>query len=133
MEHQNKALRALRSMLPILLTVPLMSGIMIGVYALLGKLTAQVLLGALLGTVVALLNFTVMTFSVIKAEDAASPEKGALQVRGNYTLRMIVLAVVLILALKTKRFDPVATVLPLCFNRIAIFISELFRKKEANT
>ena len=133
MEHQIKAIRALRSMLPILLTVPLMSGIMIGVYALLGKLTAQVLLGALLGTVAALLNFTVMTFSVIKAEDAESPEKGALQVRGNYTLRMIVLAVVLILALKTKRFDPVTTVLPLCFTRIAIFLSELFRKKEANT
>lgn len=133
MEHQNKAIRALRSMLPILLTVPVMSGIMIGIYALLGKLTAQVLLGALLGTVAALLNFTVMTFSVIKAEDAESPEKGALQVRGNYTLRMIVLAVVLILALKTKRFDPVTTVLPLCFTRIAIFLSELFRKKEANT
>lgn len=133
MEHQNKAIRALRSMLPILLTVPVMSGIMIGIYALLGKLTAQVLLGALLGTVAALLNFTVMTFSVIKAEDAESPEKGALQVRGNYTLRMIVLAVVLILALKTKRFDPVTTVLPLCFTRIAIFLSELFRKKEVNT
>lgn len=132
MEHQNKAVRALRSMLPILLITLGMSGAMIGVYALLGRLTTEVLLGAALGTAAALLNFTVMTFSVVKAEDAASPEKGALQVRGSYLLRMIVLAVALILALKTKRFDPVATVLPLCFTRIAIFVSEIFRKKEAN-
>lgn len=132
MEHQNKAVQALRSMLPILLLAVAMTGIMIGVYALLGKLTGKVLLGAALGTAAALVNFTVMTLSVVRAESAESPERGALQVRLNYIIRMIVLAAVLIVALKTKIFEPVATVLPLCFIRIAIFISELFRKKEAN-
>ena len=132
MEHQNKAIQALRSMLPILLLAVAMTGIMLGVYALLGKLTGKVLLGAALGTAAALVNFTVMTLSVVRAESAESPERGALQVRLNYIIRMIVLAAVLIVALKTKIFEPVATVLPLCFIRIAIFISELFRKKEAN-
>ena len=132
MEHQNKAIEALRSMLPILLITLAMTGAMIGVYALLGKLTVKVLLGAALGTAAALLNFAVMTFSVVKAENAESPERGALQVRLNYVIRMVVLAAVLIVALKTNVFDPVATVLPLCFIRIAIFLSEIFRKKEAN-
>ena len=132
MEHRNKAVEALRSMLPILLIALAMTGVMIGVYALLGKLTSKVALGALLGTAAALLNFAVMTLSVVKAERAESPERGALQVRLNYVIRMIVLAAALIVALKTYRFDPVATVLPLCFIRIAIFISEIFRKKEAN-
>lgn len=132
MEHRNKAVEALRSMLPILLIALAMTGVMIGVYALLGKLTGKVALGALLGTAAALLNFAVMTLSVVKAERAESPERGALQVRLNYVIRMIVLAAALIVALKTDRFDPVATVLPLCFIRIAIFISEIFRKKEAN-
>lgn len=132
MEHRNKAVEALRSMLPILLITLAMTGVMIGVYALLGKLTGMVLLGAALGTAAALINFAVMTVSVVKAEDAESPERGALQVRLNYVIRMIVLAAVLIVALKTNVFDPVATVLPLCFTRIAIFISEIFRKKEAN-
>lgn len=132
MEHRNKATEALRSMLPILLIAVAMTGVMIGVYALLGRLTAKVLLGAALGTAAALLNFAVMVFSVVKAEGAESPERGALQVRLNYVIRMIVLAAVLIVALRTKIFDPVATVLPLCFTRIAIFISEIFRKKEAN-
>ena len=134
MEHQNTAVAALRSMLPILLIAAAMTGIMIGVYAIIGRLTVNVLLDAALGTAAALLNFTVMTFSVVKAESAETPERGALQVRLNYIIRMIVLAAVLIVALKTKIFDPVATVLPLCFTRIAIFISELFRKKkkEAN-
>lgn len=132
MEHRNKAIEALRSMLPILLIAVAMSGIMIGVYALIGKLTAKVLLGAALGTAAALVNFAVMTLSVVRAEGAESPERGALQVRFNYIIRMIVLAAVLIVALKTNVFDPVATVLPLCFTRIAIFLSEIFRKKEAN-
>ncbi len=132
MEHRNKAIEALRSMLPILLITLAMTGIMIGVYALLGRLTGKVLLGAALGTAAALLNFAVMTFSVVKAESAESPERGALQVRFNYVIRMVVLAAVLIVALKTNVFDPVATVLPLCFIRIAIFLSEIFRKKEAN-
>lgn len=132
MEQRNKAIGALQSMLPILLIAVVMTGVMIGVYALIGKLTGKVLLGAALGTAAALLNFTVMTLSVVKAEGAESPERGALQVRLNYIIRMIVLAAVLIVALKTKVFDPVATVLPLCFTRIAIFISEIFRKKEAN-
>lgn len=132
MEHRNKAIEALRSMLPILLITLAMTGIMIGVYALLGRLTANVLLGAALGTAAALLNFAVMTFSVVKAESAESPERGALQVRFNYVIRMLVLAAVLIVALKTNVFDPVATVLPLCFIRIAIFLSEIFRKKEAS-
>ena len=132
MEHRNKAVEALRSMLPILLITLVMTGIMIGVYALIGKLTGKVLLGAALGTAAALLNFAVMTLSVVKTESAESPERGALQVRLNYVIRMIVLAATLIVALKTKVFDPVATVLPLCFIRIAIFISEIFRKKEAN-
>lgn len=132
MEHQNKAIQALRSMLPILLITLAMTGIMIGVYALIGKLTGKVLLGAALGTAAALLNFAVMALSVVRAESAESPERGVLQVRFNYILRMIVLAAVLIVALKTKVFDPVATVLPLCFIRIAIFVSEIFRKKEAN-
>jgi len=132
MEHRNKAIEALRSMLPILLLAVAMTGIMIGVYALIGKLTGKVLLGAALGTAAALVNFAVMTLSVVRAESAESPERGALQVRLNYIIRMIVLAAVLIVALKSKIFDPVATVLPLCFIRIAIFVSELFRKKEAN-
>ena len=132
MEHQNKAIQALRSMLPILLITLAMTGMMIGVYALIVKLTGKVLLGAALGTAAALLNFAVMALSVVRAESAESPERGVLQVRFNYILRMIVLAAVLIVALKTKVFDPVATVLPLCFIRIAIFVSEIFRKKEAN-
>ena len=34
-------------------------------------------------------------------------------------------------ALKSARFDPVATLLPLCFMRIALFAAELMRKKKS--
>ena len=42
----------------------------------------------------------------------------------------IVLLVVLVIALKSKRFDPLATLLPLCFMRLALMASELVRKKK---
>ena len=120
----------LRGQIPLVLTELLASGIMLGVYALLKKLDLTVCLGALLGTAAALLNHGVMILSLLKAEKAESPAKGQLQVRGMYTLRMIVLLVVLIFALKSGRFNVLATLLPLCFMRVAIFISELFVKKK---
>ena len=43
---------------------------------------------------------------------------------------MVVLLVVLVIALKSKRFDPLATLLPLCFMRLALMASELVRKKK---
>ena len=43
---------------------------------------------------------------------------------------LAVLLVVLVIALKSKRFDPLATLLPLCFMRLALMASELVRKKK---
>lgn len=110
-----------RSVLPIVLTELVLSAAMLGVYALLGRWSTRVLLGALLGAGAALLNFIVMTLLLLKAERAESPQKGQLYVRGTYSLRMVVLLVILILALKSGYFDPLATVLPLCLMRLALF------------
>ena len=43
---------------------------------------------------------------------------------------MVVLLVVLVIALKSKRFDPLATLLPLCFMRLALMASELVRQQK---
>ncbi len=110
-----------RDLLPVLLTEVLLSGLMLGVYALLHRLSRGVLLGAALGTGLELLNFAVMTISLLRAEQTGSTEKGQLSVRGIYLLRMVVLIVALIFALKSGWFDPLATLLPLCFMRLAVF------------
>ena len=118
----------IRSQIPLVLTELALVGIMLGVYAVIGKFALGVWLGAVIGTVVSLLNHGVMILSLLKAEKADDPAKGQLQVRGTYILRMILLLAVLIFALKSGYFNVLATLLPLAFMRIAIFVSELFTK-----
>lgn len=120
----------LRDLLPILLTELLLCGVMLGIYALAGYMSKKVLFGALLGAAAALVNFGVMVLLLFRAELAESPAKGQLYVRGTYTLRMVVLLVVLIVALKSGKFDPLATVLPLLFMRLALFTPRLWQKKK---
>lgn len=130
--ESNSLLGTLRFFLPAFLAELALSALMVGVYALLGRLTVKVGLGAILGTVIAILNFGVMVFSLLKAEQKGTPAKGQIASTGSYAIRMIILTVVLVISLKTGIYDPVATLLPLVFFRIAIMLSELFRKKGAN-
>ena len=118
-----------RSVLPVMLAEVALSAVMVLVYVLVGKFSRKVLFGALLGTVAELINFSVMLLSLLKAEKAESVARGQLSARGNYLLRMVVLLVVLALALKTGYFDPLATLLPLCFMRLALFAAPLLIKK----
>lgn len=133
MTEPNKTAQTFRDILPVMLGELLLTGIMLAVYALIGRFSVKVLCGALLGAGAVLLNFTVMIFALLKAEKRGNPEKGQLYVRATYALRMLLLAVVLIIALKTKVFDPLATALPLCFQPAAVWLFELFRKKGEKT
>lgn len=119
-----------RSVLPVLLTELVFSGLMLGIYALAQKLSREVLLGAALGTAAAELNFIVMILLLLKAERAQSPQKGQLYIRGTYTLRMVALLVLLVLALKSGLFDPLATVIPLLLMQVTFYASQLLRKKK---
>lgn len=116
-------------MLPLFLIAVALSALMVGVFVLIGRYDQTVLFGALLGTAASTINFIAMTISLLHAEKAESPAKAVLKVRGVFILRMAVLVVVLVIALKTKLFNPFATLLPLCFFRIAMFINELFFQK----
>lgn len=129
----NKLTATLRAMLPTLLAEVAMSALMLGVYALLGRLDARVACGAALGTAAALGNLLAMILLVLRAERAETPQKGQLYVRGTYPVRMLVLFGVLILALKSGYFDPLAAVLPLLFMRLALFLPQRGDKKEVQS
>lgn len=119
-----------REQLPVMLVELVAGGLMLGVYALIGRLTVAVCLGAALGTAAALINFVAMIFALLRAEKAESPAKGQLMVRGMYMLRMVVLILAMVFALRSGYFDPIATLLPLVLMRIAIFAAELIFKKK---
>lgn len=129
-EKQNKTAATLRSLLPLFLISVALSALMVGVFVLIGRFDRTVVFGALLGTAASVINFIIMTISLLRAENSESPAKAALKVRGFYLLRMVILVVILIFALKSGFFNPFATLLPLVFPRIAMFINEiLFQKR----
>jgi len=116
------------SFLPVVIVEALLSAAMVAVYISLKRFTSAVLYGALLGTGLELINFLIMVISVVRAEKSETPMKGQIKVKSAYMVRMIVLLIVLVIALKTGYFEPLATLLPFCFMRIALFSSQIFYK-----
>lgn len=122
-------LGAVRPLLPVPLAELVLSGGMLGVYALADAFSTKVLLGAALGTGLAVLNFIAMIFGLLRAEKKDNPMAAQLTSRVLFVLRMAAMLLILVFALKSGRFDPLATLLPLCFMRLALMIPELFRGK----
>lgn len=118
----------IREQLPVFLSQFLLCVAMVGVYAILNRLTWAVLVGAGIGTAVSLLNHLALIISVLRAEQSDSPAKGQLKAQGNMMLRFLLMIGILVLALKLWETDPIATLLPLILMRIALFIGGLLIK-----
>ena len=105
---------------------------MCGVYALIGKFALSVLLGGLVGLLVATGNFfglaVVATLAADKAE-AGDPASGQKLMKSSYPIRLLVMAGILILCAKSGVFDVLALVLPLVFVRPILTIAEFFKKE----
>ena len=106
--------------------------LMIAGYAILGKYSAAVLLGGIVGGLLAIGNFFALAVMATLAADKAAagdPENGKKMMKSSYPLRMLVLAVVLILCAKSGVFDILALALPQVFIRPILTLAEFFRKK----
>jgi hypothetical protein len=104
---------------------------MIGIFALLGQLDSKVLLGGLVGGLVAVANFFVMAIGVNIAADKAENQDvkgGQAVISSSYTIRMIVMAVLLFAAVKSGFCNVFASVIPLVFVRPVLTLGEFFRK-----
>lgn len=106
--------------------------LMYGIYALLQRLALPVILGGLVGAVLAVGNFFFMAVIATLAADKAEAqdvEGGQKLMKGSYPIRILVLAAVLILCARSSWFDVLALALPLLFVRPILMISEFFTKK----
>lgn len=113
------------------LGVSLCSAVMVGVFALMGLYDTAVLLGAVMGTVLTVLNFLVMAICASLAADKAAAQDvkgGELLIKGSQTGRYLVLAVLLFACCRSGYFNVFALVLPLVFVQPTITIAEFFRK-----
>lgn len=112
-------------------------GVMLGVFALLGRFDISVLLGGLMGALLSTLNFFFMAIGTSLAADKAENQdvKGGQNViRASYTGRLVVLFVILFASIKSGLFNIFALLLPLLFVRPILAVAEFFRKPgEKNT
>ena len=109
-------------------------GLMLAVYAIIGRLDGKVLLGALFGCVVSILNFFALTVTVSNAADRAEKTGDAAgakrSVQASSMARLFALLGIYVLVLSFKAVDPVASLLPLIFLQISIRVYGFFRKEE---
>ena len=108
-------------------------GVMLGIFALLGRLNYTVVLGGLIGALVALLNFFFMAVSLSLAADRAVQQDakgGKSLVKSSYAIRTIVMFVVLILCAKSGHCNVISLAVPLLLVQPTLLIAEFFRKKE---
>lgn len=111
--------------------VVLCSAVMVGVFALMKMFDLSVLWGALMGTVLTVLNFFVMAICASLAADkaAAGDVRGAKGlISASQTGRYVVLALLLFACGVSGFFNVFALVLPLVFVQPTITIAEFFRK-----
>lgn len=106
--------------------------VMLAVYALLSRFNSAVLLGGVIGTLLAVLNFFFMAVGASLAADKAANQDvagGKKQIKLSYTFRMIAIFVILFACVKSGLCDALASVLPLVFVRPVLTVAEFFRKK----
>ena len=111
-------------------------GIMIAMFAAMGKYNTGVLLGAAMGAALSTLNFFIMALAAGAAADKAEQQDikgGQMLIQMSYMGRLIGLFAILAVCAKSGYFNPLALVLPLAFTRPILTITELFKKKGGNT
>ena len=104
---------------------------MIGIFVLLGQFSREVVLGGIVGGLVAVGNFFFMAVGVTLAADKAENQDvkaGKALISSSYTVRLIVMAVVLFAAAKSGYCNVFALVIPLVFVRPVLTVGEFFRK-----
>ena len=105
--------------------------VMYAVYALLGYFSRRVLLGGIVGTVMAIANFFFMAVSASLAADKAvnqEVKQGTALMKGSYMVRLLVIFLILFACVKSGLCDALASVLPMVFVRPVITVAEFFRK-----
>lgn len=124
--------------------------IIVLVYALLGRFSYKVLLGATLGSVVMIINFVFLSLTINRAFDRVMDQRqnetmseeeaaefsakhqaklaGVIQM--SQIVRMLSIVAVLALAFITDQFDIIATIIPIVAFQPILTLSELFFKRK---
>lgn len=102
-----------------------------GIFAMLGQFDYKVILGGVIGLLIAVGNFFFMAITSDAAADKAVEQDvkgGKAAVKASYTLRLVVIGVLLFVFAKSGHCNLIAMVCPLFFVFPIITVIEFFRK-----
>ena len=107
------------------------TALMVGVFALAGYYNTSVLIGGIVGAVMAVGNFFLMAVAADAAADKAvnGDVKGGKELgKASFRMRLLVMAGLLFLFAKSGICNLIAMIVPLVLTRIIITVIEFFRK-----
>ena len=125
------------------LGVAIMAAVMLAVYAIIGRLTGPVVLGALYASVLGVANFFVMGMMVqgvtdrmaererTEAEIADLTIQMSNRMKLSYNMRMIALFGLLVLGIAVFHFDALATIIAALFPSVVIRVLQVIEAKKA--
>lgn len=109
----------------------ILSAAMVAVFAALGYFKMNVLVGALTGCLVMIVNYFFLAVTVSLAADRAeqgNPKGAQAMIQLSGVVRLIAMGIALVVAIKLGA-NVIALVLPLAFARPILLLAEFFRKK----
>lgn len=101
--------------------------IMLIVYGVLGRFSLAVLLGGLIGSAYAVLNFFMlgMTVQKVAAMQPENAELARMQMKSSYNSRMVGMLLVTVLCFALPFVDGLSALIPLMFPRLTILILQI--------
>lgn len=114
----------------------ILSAVMVAVFAVLGYYETGVLLGTVVGSLIATLNHTVLIIGVLSASKKAENQDvkgGQAAIQMSYMGRLLGLFLILVLCAKSGVFNLLALVIPLLFARPLLTVSDHFNQKKGGT
>lgn len=130
--HQDKQ-QISRELLVYALGELIILGLVLGGFALLGKLDGKVLLGGGIGAMTPVLNFFLTAVGVNAAAnraEAGDPSGGKRLISLSMIGRYLLMIAILLVAAKSGRCNVVAMVIPLALSRMLLYVAEFFRRKD---
>ena len=112
----------------------ILCALMLIVFLPVGRFSWFAVLGALVGLIVAVGNFFLMAMDVQKVttdldpEDKDAMKQAKMKMKLSYYRRLVLMAVILVAAIKLLHADWIAAFLPLFFPRITIMVMGLIKK-----
>ena len=115
--------------------------VMLIIYAVIGKFSTKVLLGAVYTGILTVINFFIMGLTVQGVTNRAAEKERSEQeladltiemknrMKLSYNLRMIGLFALLVVGLAVFKFDPLATILPILFPTIVIRVLQIMEAR----